>query len=126
MTYCRRCDRPFSSRHSLEQHLKGKHLRECRHSLTLSIFHTMLRRQHNTDSSHHFICYHCLHKPDFDDEDELDSHLENEHHICVPCWLSFEDSNQLVQHDIAAHHKCNLCGTYYDSASNLQNVRLPH
>ncbi|KAH7308370.1 hypothetical protein B0I35DRAFT_491305 [Stachybotrys elegans] len=100
MAYCSHCQRPFPNAKAWEQHI--------------------------SNSSRHHICYNCNHHPDFYNEDELDEHLETEHHICVPCDRTFDDSYQLIRHDEAVHYICRLCRKHCESRSNLKNVSFHH
>jgi hypothetical protein len=125
MEWCKPCDKSFETLAFLTQHLRSK-----KHSQTYctrcekEFPDARARQQHITDSSRHHLCYNCNHRPDFDDEDELNEHLETEHHICVPCDRTFNNASDLTQHDVAVHYKCKSCGTYQESQSNLKNVSI--
>ncbi|KAK2471820.1 hypothetical protein H9L39_16576, partial [Fusarium oxysporum f. sp. albedinis] len=65
------------------------------------------RKQHIRDSADHYICHICPEPFDYETQNELDDHLETEHHICIYCDRPpFRTSKQLDQHDVDKHNMC--------------------
>ncbi|KAI8710477.1 hypothetical protein NCS52_01564700 [Fusarium sp. LHS14.1] len=128
MEYCGPCDQHFGTPKSLKQHLESN---VSRHSQTycsrcLRHFpHAGAKQQHIADSRQHHVCHNCAHKPDFDNQDELDEHLEMEQYIYIRCDHAFSSSKLLTQHGAAVHNGCESCGPYFESLSNLTNHRKP-
>ncbi|EEU36720.1 uncharacterized protein NECHADRAFT_51843 [Fusarium vanettenii 77-13-4] len=96
---CVRCDRDFRSLAAKEQHLR--------------------------DSSRHNICQLCGVR-DYEDADDLDDHLEDDHHFCTGCRQIFSSNWLLQQHNVDVHNLCVTCGRYFTSPSNLNNHKIIH
>ncbi|KAG8667800.1 hypothetical protein FPOAC1_012639 [Fusarium poae] len=83
------------------------------------------KQQHIRDSAHHYLCHIC--PLDYGTQNDLNNHLENEHHICTTCDLrQFRTARQLQQHDVDKHNMCIICGKYYGTPQNLKMHKLIH
>lgn len=83
------------------------------------------REQHIRDSANHYICQICPEPFDYETQNELNDHLETEHHICTYCDRPpFRTSKQLDQHDVDKHNMCIVCRKYYRTIQNLKMVGL--
>lgn len=124
MPYCRSCDWQFPHTTALRQHLEAssKHAAVCLRCLR-SFDSTSAREQHILDSPNHNICANCSPKTDFSTLSLLDEHARVEHNCCTTCNIKFRTQRQLFQHDVAKHDMCETCQRYFDSPSNLKNVR---
>ncbi|THH32218.1 hypothetical protein EUX98_g1976 [Antrodiella citrinella] len=77
-------------------------------------------------SSLHHFCTRC--EEDFDYEDELEMHFEQDHHYC--CSQFFDSERQLRAHKNDHHWYCESCNRTFRSESNLDShlrssVHLP-
>jgi len=86
---CNDCDRDFASQSALIQHL--------------------------TNNSAHHYCARC--DEDFNDEDDLETHYEEDHHYC--CSRIFDNEHDLRQHKNDRHWYCESCDRIFDSENNL-------
>ncbi|KAH7187779.1 hypothetical protein DER44DRAFT_680191 [Fusarium oxysporum] len=85
------------------------------------------REQHIRDSADHYICHICPEPFDYETQNELNDHLETEHHICTYCDRPpFRTSKQLDQHDVDKHNMCIVCRKYYRTIQNLKMHKITH
>ncbi|PYH40069.1 putative C2H2 finger domain protein [Aspergillus saccharolyticus JOP 1030-1] len=84
------------------------------------------KQQRILDSPNHWVCHECSSPLDYSTEEELNEHLEHDHHICTTCDRKFSASRQLFQHDIDKHNMCALCRRYFNNPSNLKSHKISH
>ncbi|KAI1032819.1 hypothetical protein LB504_006275 [Fusarium proliferatum] len=98
---CGRCNKGFRSQHAKQQHVQ--------------------------DSENHHLCGYCPSPTDYETLEDLDAHLEEDHHICTTCnYRQFRDGHRLAQHDMDKHNICNMCRRRFQTAQNLKMHKLSH
>lgn len=96
---CGRCNKGFRSHHAKQQHVQ--------------------------DSENHHVSGYCPSPTDYETLEDLDTHLEEDHHICTTCnYRQFRDGHRLAQHDMDKHNICNVCRRRFQTAQNLKMVRF--
>ncbi|KAJ5107582.1 hypothetical protein N7456_004257 [Penicillium angulare] len=80
--------------------------------------------QHQEDSLVHNICFFCPGQPDFSDDDELQIHLEDDHHYCFDCHNVFDTEQLLSAHNITEHNGCPICGRAFKSSLAQESLVL--
>ncbi|KAG5763886.1 hypothetical protein H9Q72_008016 [Fusarium xylarioides] len=126
MPWCPPCDRHFRLESSLDQHIRAVHSQTYCWRCERHFPHRRAKQQHIENSPRHHICSQCYYQTDFHSQVELNDHLIEDHHACLPCDEYFSDEEDLLEHDVDVHDKCRTCGRFFNSRSNLINHRKVH
>ncbi|RSH93444.1 hypothetical protein EHS25_007800 [Saitozyma podzolica] len=121
MPDCDDCDRWFGSWNALNQHRRNS----PRHAYCFDCeeeHYTWNRlERHYRESYDHNWCEIC--QADFDDEEDLDEHREDDHEQCPRCdaWLKDQAAYELHAED--KHWWCKPCDRFFNSGHNLEAHR---
>jgi hypothetical protein len=121
MPDCDDCDRWFGSWNALNQHRRNS----PRHAYCFDCeeeHYTWNRlERHYRESYDHNWCEIC--QADFDDEEDLDEHREDDHEQCPRCdaWLKDQAAYELHAED--THWWCKPCDRFFNSGHNLEAHR---
>jgi len=76
-------------------------------------------QSHYRQSPSHHVCITC--RCDFDDEDELWEHAEEDHNACPECHELFDSYEELQEHDSDEHDYCTDCQKSFGTPSHLSS-----
>jgi len=121
MVECTRCDRYFSSSYALSRHLRDSSLHNICDDCALDFATWKGLKEHWVQSPYHNYCQRC--NEHFDDDDELEWHMEDTHPYCTTCRKAFQDEYGLEEHfrQSSIHYYCVDCRRHFLSASNLNS-----
>ena len=123
MAYCEYCDRDFAHEAALEQHLRdsSKHIYCSR--CAREFRSQSAKQQHLDDSSSHNICIFCE-DFDFESQDDLIEHVEDDHYGCLAYEISLDTASELEEHNVSEHNMCESCERYFSTHNELAMVCL--
>lgn len=98
MPFCTPCGRRFVNTAALNNHLKHSNQHVYCFRCSRDFVSASAREQHFVNSSNHWLCRRNNCDFDFSCSDDLDEHLEDEHHWCEQCDEFFDSAANLKAH----------------------------